>query len=215
MSIEVAWSRDCGTLVATLAGRIDGANSIECADALRSGIRDDEPSLILNLSQLEYIGSAGLRVLLLTARKFTRPGQGFGLCELSPRVGDVVTVSGFADIISVYGSQRDAVAAIAAGKQARTPATTEPADGGIRLQRSVDMDVLGENLSDIATYTIEKHEFTNPALSAGLREEAYTAITGVLWEEVERIMRRREEILAGMFQRAVATLEEVLARADE
>lgn len=211
MSVQVKWSRDSGTLVASLAGRIDSANSVDCADALRSGVGNDDQSLILNLSRLEYISSAGLRVLLMMAKKFTGPGQAFGLCALSAGVSEVVAVYGFAEIISVYQSQDAAVAAIAGAGEPREPATGEPTEGTIELTSSIDMDILGDNISDIARFTIEKHEFTNPSLSSAHREKAYAAITGVLWEEVERIMQRRKRFLADM---AAATLEDVLARAD-
>lgn len=113
MSVEVGWSRDSGILVASLVGRIDSSNSRECADVLRSGIGSDDQSLILNLSQLDYISSAGLRILLMTAREFEGPGQAFGLCELSSGISEVIKVGGFADIISVYESQTAAVAAVA------------------------------------------------------------------------------------------------------
>lgn len=216
MSVRVSWARDSGIPVASLSGRVDSGNSVECADALRSGIGDDDQSLILNLSRLDYISSAGLRVLLMMAKKFTEPGQAFGLCELSGGINEVITVSGFADIIPVYGSQDAAVAAIAGDAAPREPATGAPASGepterAIELRNSVDMDVLGENISDIARFTIEKHEFNHPALSAAQREKAYSAITGVLWERVEAVMIRRSQFLAGMFQSAATTLEDVLA----
>ncbi len=113
MSVEVGWSRDSGILVANLVGRIDSSNSGECADALRAGMGDDDQSLVLNLSRLDYISSAGLRILLLTSREFEGPGQSFALCELSGGISEVIRVGGFSDIIPVYDTQADAVAAIA------------------------------------------------------------------------------------------------------
>ncbi len=114
MSVKVGWSRDSGVLVATVTGRIDNANSSECEEMLRSGIGDGEQALVLNLSQLSYVSSAGLRILLLMAREFTGPDQAFGLCDLSSGVSDVIHVSGFSGIMSVYDSQTEAVEAISA-----------------------------------------------------------------------------------------------------
>lgn len=114
MSVKVGWSRDSGILVANVTGRIDNANSAECEEMLRSGIGDGEQALVLNLSQLSYISSAGLRILLLMAREFTGPDQAFGLCALSSGISEVIHVSGFAGIMSVYDSQAAAVEAIAA-----------------------------------------------------------------------------------------------------
>ncbi len=215
MSISVDWSTVSGIRVASLAGRIDSDNAVECADALRSGIGDDDSSLVLNVSRLEYISSAGLRVMLMMAKKFTGPGQAFGICELTPGVHEVFVLSGFAEIIALHDSQDAAVAAIAGDAAPPEPAAAPPEQGAVALKSSVDMDILGDNLSEIAQFTIEKHEFSNPALSKELREKAYTAISKVLWEEAEELMRRRRKILAGLFESAAATLENVLADADD
>lgn len=213
MSVKVGWSRDSGILVATVIGRIDSANSSECAEMLRSGAGKGEQSLILNLSQLSYISSAGLRVLLLTAKQFTGTDQGFGLCELSAGVSEVIHVSGFADIIPVYASQAAAVEAI--GPTAPSGAAAEtPLAGGIELKSAIDMEVLGENIAHIAKFTVEKYEFANDALTPELREEAVSTITGVLWEAVEEVMEQRRRLRAGLFTKASAALDDLLAEAN-
>ena len=127
MSVKVGWSRDSGVLVANVTGRIDNANSSECEQMLRSGVGDEEQSLVLNLSRLSYVSSAGLRILLLMAREFTGPNQAFGLCELSSGVSEVIHVSGFAGIMSVYESQAAAVEAIAASKTPPSAAALDDA----------------------------------------------------------------------------------------
>ena len=215
MSVQVGWSRDSGVLVGSLVGRIDSSNSVECADALRSGVGDDEQSLILNLSGLDYISSAGLRVLLMMAKKFMGTGQAFGLCELPGRINEVITASGFGDIISVHGSQSAAVATIAGTAAPQESAAEKPPDDTIALPSSIDMDIVGDNLSDIATFTIEKHELANPALPAELREKAYAAISRALWEEMEVILARHQEVLAGLFQTGAEALDAVLSREDD
>ncbi len=214
MSFSVSWSKVSEISVASLSGRIDSGNSVECADALRAGIRDDDRSLVLNLSGVDYVSSAGLRVMLMMAKKFTGPGQAFGICGLTPGVSEVFSMSGFADIIAIHDSQDAAIAAIAGEAPPPEPAAGAPSQGGVALKSSIDMDIVGDNLSEIARFTIEKHEFSNPDLSEALREKAYTAITEVLWDEAERIMQRRNKILAGLFESAAATLEKVLADAD-
>ncbi len=215
MSVQVGWNRDSGILVGSLVGRIDSSNSVECADALRSGIGDDERSLILNLSGLDYISSAGLRVLLMMAKKFTGTGQTFGLCELPARISDVITASGFGDIISVHESQNAAVAAAGGVAPTQKPAAEKAPEDTVALASSIDMGILGDNVSDIATFTIEKHEFANPALPADLREKAYAAISSALWEEVEVILARHKKLLAGLVQTAATTLDAVLASEDD
>lgn len=212
MSVKVGWSRDSGILVGTVSGRIDSANSSECAELLASRAGGGEQSLILNLSRLSYISSAGLRVLLLTAKRFTGSGRAFGLCELSPGVGEVIHVSGFADIIPVYESQGAAVEAI--GSAAAAGTVEPPPAGGIELKSAIDMEIVGENISDIAHFTVEKYEFANAALPPELREKAVSAISSVLWDAVEEVLEHRRRLRAGMFSKAAAALDDVLADAN-
>lgn len=66
----------------------------------------------MDFSEVPYIGSAGLRVLLMTARRFSGDGNGFAICQLRRPITKVIRASGFDGIISVYDSADAAVAAI-------------------------------------------------------------------------------------------------------
>ena len=112
MSISVTWERKDGVLIATLDGRIDGSNAGEFQTALESGIEARDNALILDFEKVSFISSAGLRVGLVIARKFNEPGKKFGVCTLSEPIREIVTVSGFDQIISVYESQAAAIKAL-------------------------------------------------------------------------------------------------------
>ena len=112
MSISVTWERKDGVLTGTLDGRIDGSNANEFQSALESGIDADDGTLILDFGKVSFISSAGLRVGLVMARKFNEPGKKFAVCALSDSVREVITISGFDQIIPVYESQAQAVKAL-------------------------------------------------------------------------------------------------------
>ena len=112
MSISVTWERKDSVLIGTLDGRIEGSNANEFQSALESGIDAGDSALILDFGKVTFISSAGLRVGLVIARKFNEPGKKFALCTLSEPVRDVVVISGFDQLISVYGSQAEAVKAL-------------------------------------------------------------------------------------------------------
>ncbi len=79
------------------------------------------------------------------------------------------------------------------------------------VRSAVDLAIVGDNISDIAAFTLEKHEFKNDTtLSAELREAGDTKIKEVLWKRVEELKKRRMQILAEMFTLAETTLQEVL-----
>ncbi len=79
------------------------------------------------------------------------------------------------------------------------------------VRSALDLAIVGDNISDIATFTLEKHEFKNDTtLSAELREAGDVKIKEVLWKRVEELKKRRMQILAEMFTLAETTLQEVI-----
>lgn len=211
----VKWSRRAGILIAMPVGRIDGTNYLECQNILESGIDPDENAMILDFGQLGYLSSAGLRVCLVIAKKFTEPGRSFGICNLSRSIRDIVTVSGFDQIISLYDSQSAAIEAIAGETGAESDPAATGAPSTIPVKIAVNFDIVGENIRDIANFTIEKFEYKNDrTLSLQTREAAISEITNSLWQFVERLRNRRQKILEEMFSSAEAALNEVLAKED-
>lgn len=107
--IEITWERKNGISIATLAGRIDGSNADEIQTMLESGIDAEDRALILDFEKVSYISSAGLRVGLIMAKKFSDPGKQFAICTLSSQVSAVVKFCGFDRVISIYESQDAAI----------------------------------------------------------------------------------------------------------
>ena len=97
MNIEVKRNAEETTLI--VAGRLDTTT----APALEKIINEDiegTTSLILELSALEYISSAGLRVLLGAQKKMQKIGSMI-LKNVREDVMDVLEMTGFADILTI------------------------------------------------------------------------------------------------------------------
>ena len=89
-----------GILTIELSGRIDGNNSDEIAEKLSSNIEGQEfESLHLDAQKLEYISSAGLRVLLKIKKDTNKPVH---ILNVSDEVYDIFNVTGFTDILTVH-----------------------------------------------------------------------------------------------------------------
>jgi anti-anti-sigma factor len=80
-----------------MTGRLD-ATQCDAALQFLNGLQ--EPHLI-DLSRLEYIASAGLRVLLLTQKRARASGAGLQLVNVSPQIHDIFRYTGFDRIIDV------------------------------------------------------------------------------------------------------------------
>ncbi len=216
MPAQVKWSRREGILIAAPIGRIDGNNYIEVQNVLEAGIDPDERAMILDFGQLGYISSAGLRVCLIIAKKFNPEGKAFGICNLSDSIREIVTVSGFHGIMSIYDSQSAAIEAITGKADVGGGEGAAEASATIPMRDSVDFDVIGENIQHIANFTIEKYEYQNDrTLSLNTREAVVAGITNALWMYIERLKTRRKQLLTEMFKSAEAVLEKVVAKSEK
>ena len=86
-------------LTVFLEGRLDTSTSPELEEALKDGL-DDVEKLIFDIENLEYISSAGLRVLLSNHKKMASKG-GMVVKNPSDVVSEVFDVTGFADILNI------------------------------------------------------------------------------------------------------------------
>jgi len=66
--IKMQTGEQDGVKILTLSGRLDGDGSIRLHERINEEIDYDKDSLLLDMSEVEYISSAGLRVLILATR---------------------------------------------------------------------------------------------------------------------------------------------------
>ncbi|MEI7609253.1 MAG: STAS domain-containing protein [Rhodospirillaceae bacterium] len=102
-----------GTVVIIEAqGRIDSNTAKAFEEKLLGAIAPAEPQMVVDCSQLDYVSSAGLRVLLLAAKKVKAARGKLALAGLKPHVQEVFDVSGFSSIFSIQAGRDAAVAAV-------------------------------------------------------------------------------------------------------
>lgn len=104
--------RDAGTLVASLDGRIEGLSSLDLQKTLEEEIKPTDKALILNLENLSYISSAGLRAVAIMFNRARAIGIRFAICSMSNSVSKVVTTSGFHRLLPVFSTLEEARAAV-------------------------------------------------------------------------------------------------------
>ena len=111
--------RPVGTLqVLRLSGRLDSAGSPELERSLRDALAGGRlvTGLVVDLSALDFISSAGLRVLLLAAKQLraaTPPGR-LVMAGVRGNVREVFEMSGFLTLFPAADSVDDAVAQLQA-----------------------------------------------------------------------------------------------------
>ncbi|MXW41917.1 MAG: STAS domain-containing protein [Acidimicrobiia bacterium] len=100
--MEFSHDRSDETLVINASGRVDGSNASDFLDTLQGLFEPGDQQIILDLGGLEYISSAGLRVLLMAAQNLDKDNKSFSICSLTDSVSDVFRISGFDQIIKVF-----------------------------------------------------------------------------------------------------------------
>jgi len=109
MDISTRTSND--THIVAIAGSLDSTTSPEvqkALDALLAGAK----KVVLDFSGLDYISSAGLRVLLGAAKRLRASGGTLRLFGLNQSVREVFEISGFSAILAVYPSEAEALGAM-------------------------------------------------------------------------------------------------------
>ena len=112
--MEITAETESGTVIARASGRIDSSNSREFHSNLEAVVAADDPALVLNFEDVSYISSAGMRVILITAKSLQKTGVRFALCSMNDSIREVFKISGFDKIIPIHQSQSDALTAVSA-----------------------------------------------------------------------------------------------------
>ena len=97
MTIEI--KRNTNQTTIDLVGRLDTLTAPALEKTIAESIGSSE-NLVLNFKRLEYISSAGLRVLL-GAQKRLREGGSMKLISVCEDVMEVLEMTGFADILTI------------------------------------------------------------------------------------------------------------------
>ncbi len=108
--MRIGEEKDGRALVIAPEGRVDSVSSGELERLVVSRIDAGEKRLVLDLSAVEYISSAGLRVLLMAAKRLKEPPGGLVLCGMGPSVRTVLELAGFLPLFTVEARREQALA---------------------------------------------------------------------------------------------------------
>jgi len=109
MEISVTESGDVRIL--SFAGNLDTNTSPQAESEINRLIDAGAQKLLVNFESLDYISSAGLRILLATAKKLKASQGDLKICGLNETVQEVFDISGFATILSVTKTEGEALGA--------------------------------------------------------------------------------------------------------
>ena len=94
-------------------GSIDALTAEECARSFNELMSQGKLCLVADLSQVDFMSSAGLRLLLQFAKTTRQQGGDVRLAGASPEVGKILLISGLTTILKVFSSVDQAVGSYA------------------------------------------------------------------------------------------------------
>lgn len=112
MSLELTVAEQRGVHVYAIKGRLDSATAGDLDKSLQGLFGETGTRAIIDLGALDYISSAGLRVMLMLAKRAKQSQGRLILCSLSPHVREVFEISGFMKILETTTDQAAALQAL-------------------------------------------------------------------------------------------------------
>ena len=107
MKTEV--QQENNTTIVNVTGSVDALTAAELSKALTTQIAEGQANLVVDLTGVEFISSAGLRTLLGAVKETRSNGGDLRIISTNPGVDKVLKMSGFNNIAKVFSSQAEAV----------------------------------------------------------------------------------------------------------
>ncbi|MEZ4515599.1 MAG: anti-sigma factor antagonist [Chloroflexota bacterium] len=109
--MEIELEEKDGVTVAALFGELDGRTAPEIQDKLLL-LPQQNRKVLLDLSDVSYISSAGLRALLMLYRQYANGESKIALVGLSESIRDMMAVTGFLEFFDDYATLDEGLAAL-------------------------------------------------------------------------------------------------------
>jgi anti-sigma B factor antagonist len=99
--LEITEQQLQSTIVLHVVGAVDSNTAPELQEALLRATDAPSGSVELDLAQVSYMSSAGLRALLLAAKALQKRGERLSLLKVPPQILNVLNLTGFTTFIDV------------------------------------------------------------------------------------------------------------------
>ena len=98
-----------GTTVVRLAGDLDTNSSTGAQNPIEEFLDGGATDMLVNLKEVGFVSSAGLRILLAAAKKLNRVDGKLRISDLNETVLEVFEISGFITILKVFPTEEAAL----------------------------------------------------------------------------------------------------------
>jgi len=100
-------------VLVTARGRLDGSTSQAFGERLETLAKGTEPRLVVDFSGIDFVSSAGLRVVLSLLKRIKAANGMLALCAVQAPVKEVLDITGFTGMLALHSGRAEALAALA------------------------------------------------------------------------------------------------------
>ncbi len=109
--MEITEKKAENCTVVSINGRLDTTNYSVLEKKLMELIDAGDIRLLVNLSNMDYVSSSGLRILLMALKRITMAKGKFTLCSLQENIQEIFEISGFTNIFEIYPNEEEGLKA--------------------------------------------------------------------------------------------------------
>lgn len=107
--MEISTEKENDICFCQMKGRLDGTTSTQAEIELLSILQENKDcAFVIELTELDYLSSAGLRVLLIAAKNAKSLSTKLHLCSPTKNVEEVLQISGFTSILPLHPDRESA-----------------------------------------------------------------------------------------------------------
>lgn len=96
-------------LILRCEGRLDATTSIQLENILNEAIENKHINLLVDFGGIEYLSSAGMRVLLSMTKRLKGMNGSFKLFSIHDDVMEIIRLAGFETILQIYPDESGAL----------------------------------------------------------------------------------------------------------
>lgn len=111
--LNITDTEEMGAIIVRPHGKLDTLTAKTFEQHMQRHVDNSGGPLLVDMGDIDYVSSFGLRSILILAKKLAPFGRKFVLFAPNPSVHDVLRVSGFLKIVTVADSREAALAAVA------------------------------------------------------------------------------------------------------
>ena len=108
--MTIALESAANAQIVALQGQINSANAATTEAEVLALVASGQKNLVIDFAALDYISSAGLRLVLVLAKRLKQERGRLVLCAMQPHVHEVFDISGFLAILDVQATRQEALA---------------------------------------------------------------------------------------------------------